>query len=148
MRAKKPAVEGKKATIIVANDPDDLKRTLKRILQVMLDRGEELDWFGSGEIVTEAIILGILLVPRPYLHRAREANFCVGRPSVLGANTLEAKCTARLCPVNERPVPMEGRPRHADAVAVENCHRQRMPGLTLSWHNQRPISPLRFVSIA
>jgi MFS transporter, DHA2 family, multidrug resistance protein len=34
----------------------------------MLDRGEELDWFGSGEIVTEAIILGILLVPRPYLH--------------------------------------------------------------------------------
>ena len=25
-------------------------------LQVMLDRGEELDWFGSGEIVTEAII--------------------------------------------------------------------------------------------
>jgi DHA2 family multidrug resistance protein len=24
--------------------------------QVMLDRGEELDWFGSGEIVTEAII--------------------------------------------------------------------------------------------
>jgi hypothetical protein len=88
MRAKKPAVEGKKATIIVANDPDDLN--LKRILQVMLDRGEELDWFGSGEIVTEAIILGILLVPRPYLHRARQANFCVGRPSVLGANTLKA----------------------------------------------------------
>jgi DHA2 family multidrug resistance protein len=27
-------------------------------LQVMLDRGEELDWFGSGEIVTEAIIAG------------------------------------------------------------------------------------------
>jgi DHA2 family multidrug resistance protein len=25
-------------------------------LQVMLDRGEELDWFGSGEIVTEGII--------------------------------------------------------------------------------------------
>jgi MFS transporter, DHA2 family, multidrug resistance protein len=25
-------------------------------MQVMLDRGEELDWFGSGEIVTEAII--------------------------------------------------------------------------------------------
>jgi MFS transporter, DHA2 family, multidrug resistance protein len=25
-------------------------------LQVMLDRGEQLDWFGSGEIVTEAII--------------------------------------------------------------------------------------------
>ena len=31
MRAKKPAVEGEKATIIVANDPDDLKGTLKRI---------------------------------------------------------------------------------------------------------------------
>jgi DHA2 family multidrug resistance protein len=25
-------------------------------MQVMLDRGEELDWFGSGEIVMEAII--------------------------------------------------------------------------------------------
>src|SRR5277367_3622827 len=25
-------------------------------MQVMLDRGEEMDWFGSGEIVTEAII--------------------------------------------------------------------------------------------
>src|ERR1700735_5091200 len=25
-------------------------------MQVMLDRGEELDWFGSGEIVIEAII--------------------------------------------------------------------------------------------
>jgi DHA2 family multidrug resistance protein len=25
-------------------------------MQVMLDRGEELDWFGSGEIVTEAIV--------------------------------------------------------------------------------------------
>src|ERR1700678_603211 len=25
-------------------------------MQVMLDRGEELDWFGSGEIITEAII--------------------------------------------------------------------------------------------
>jgi DHA2 family multidrug resistance protein len=25
-------------------------------LQVMLDRGEQLDWFGSGEIVTEAVI--------------------------------------------------------------------------------------------
>ena len=25
-------------------------------MQVMLDRGEELDWFGSGEIAMEAII--------------------------------------------------------------------------------------------
>jgi DHA2 family multidrug resistance protein len=27
-------------------------------MQILLDRGEELDWFGSGEIVTEAIIAG------------------------------------------------------------------------------------------
>ena len=31
MNAKKPAVDDKKATTIVANDPDDLKGTLKRI---------------------------------------------------------------------------------------------------------------------
>ena len=29
--------------------------------QILLDRGEELDWFGSGEIVTEAIIAGSAL---------------------------------------------------------------------------------------
>jgi DHA2 family multidrug resistance protein len=28
-------------------------------LQVMLDRGEQLDWFGSGEIVTEAAVCGV-----------------------------------------------------------------------------------------
>src|SRR6202012_3769493 len=26
------------------------------VMQILLDRGEELDWFGSGEIVAEAII--------------------------------------------------------------------------------------------
>ena len=30
-------------------------------LQVMLDRGEELDWFGSAEIITEAVIAGTAL---------------------------------------------------------------------------------------
>jgi len=31
MSAKKPAADDKEATTIVANDPDDLKGTLKRI---------------------------------------------------------------------------------------------------------------------
>ncbi|HEY2662027.1 MAG TPA: DHA2 family efflux MFS transporter permease subunit [Caulobacteraceae bacterium] len=30
-------------------------------MQILLDRGEELDWFGSGEIVSEAIIAGSAL---------------------------------------------------------------------------------------
>jgi DHA2 family multidrug resistance protein len=41
-------------------------------MQVLLDRGEELDWFGSGEIIIEAIIAAsaFYLFPRPHLHRA------------------------------------------------------------------------------
>ena len=40
-------------------------------LQLMLDRGEQLDWFGSTEIMAEAAIAGtrLLSVPRPHLHR-------------------------------------------------------------------------------
>ena len=40
--------------------------------QVLLDRGEELDWFGSSEIIIEADHrgLGVLSVPRPHLHGA------------------------------------------------------------------------------
>jgi DHA2 family multidrug resistance protein len=30
-------------------------------MQILLDRGQELDWFGSGEIITEAIIAGSAL---------------------------------------------------------------------------------------
>jgi DHA2 family multidrug resistance protein len=57
--------------------------------QVLLDRGEEQDWFGSGEIVTEAIIAGsafyLFLVhtftaPEPFIRPSlfRDRNFTAG----------------------------------------------------------------------
>ena len=42
MKTKKPAVDDKKATTIVANDPDDLKGTLKRIGGSMSDHWNNL----------------------------------------------------------------------------------------------------------
>ncbi len=58
-------------------------------MQIMLDRGEIKDWFGSGEIVTEALIAGaafyLFLVhtfttERPFLRPAlfRDRNFTAG----------------------------------------------------------------------
>ena len=58
-------------------------------MQVLLDRGEELDWFGSGEIVTEAIIAAsafyLFLVHtftahRPFVRPSlfRDRNFTAG----------------------------------------------------------------------
>ena len=52
-----------------------------RAMQVLLDRGEELDWFGSGEIVIEAIIAAsafyLFLVHTFTARRAlREARLC------------------------------------------------------------------------
>ena len=57
-------------------------------LQVMLDRGEQLDWFGPRDRYRgRHRCLGILLVPRPYLHRTapfvrpslfRDRNFAAG----------------------------------------------------------------------
>ena len=42
-------------------------------LQLFLDRGEQLDWFSSVEIMIEAIVcvVGLLYLPRPHLHGAR-----------------------------------------------------------------------------
>jgi DHA2 family multidrug resistance protein len=58
-------------------------------MQVMLDRGEELNWFGSGEIIIEAIIAAsafyLLMVhtftsPEPFVRPAlfRDRNFTAG----------------------------------------------------------------------
>jgi MFS transporter, DHA2 family, multidrug resistance protein len=58
-------------------------------LQILLDRGEEKDWFGSGEIIIEAIIAGaafyLFLVhtfaaERPFVRPAlfRDRNFAAG----------------------------------------------------------------------
>ena len=42
-------------------------------LQLFLDRGEQLDWFSSAEILIEAIVCAsrLLPVPRTHLHRER-----------------------------------------------------------------------------
>ena len=58
-------------------------------LQLMLDRGERLDWFDSPEIIAEAAIAGLAIYifvvhslthPRPYINLAifRDRNFVVG----------------------------------------------------------------------
>ena len=53
-------------------------------LQIMLDRGEQQDWFSSGEIIIEAIVAAsaLLSVPGPHLHRrkALRAAVAVSRP--------------------------------------------------------------------
>ncbi len=58
-------------------------------LQLFLDRGEQLDWFSSSEIITEAVVCGIaayLFIVHTATARAsfvnlalfRDRNFCVG----------------------------------------------------------------------
>jgi DHA2 family multidrug resistance protein len=58
-------------------------------LQLMLDRGEQLDWFGSGEIITEAVLSGLgfylfivhmLTAERPFIDRRlfRDRNLVTG----------------------------------------------------------------------
>ena len=59
-------------------------------LQLLLDRGEQLDWFGSAEIWIEAIIaaLGVLSLPGPHLHGATQpfvhracSSIAISRPA-------------------------------------------------------------------
>jgi MFS transporter, DHA2 family, multidrug resistance protein len=58
-------------------------------LQIMLDRGEQLDWFSSGEIVTELIVtvcavyiflVHTFTVPRPFVNPSlfRDRNYTAG----------------------------------------------------------------------
>ncbi len=58
-------------------------------LQLMLDRGEQLDWFGSTEIVVEAVVCGVafylflvhtLTAERPFVNPGlfRDRNFATG----------------------------------------------------------------------
>jgi DHA2 family multidrug resistance protein len=67
-------------------------------LQMMLDRGETLDWFGSREIIIEACLAGLglylflvqsLLAPKPFLSPTlfKDRNFVVGiiLYSIMGA---------------------------------------------------------------
>jgi DHA2 family multidrug resistance protein len=57
--------------------------------QIMLDRGEQLDWFSSSEIITEAIIAAVMFYvflvhtftsPRPFVRPSlfRDRNFTAG----------------------------------------------------------------------
>ena len=45
-------------------------------LQLMLDRGETKDWFGSTEIIIEAMLAGARLLPvrRPHVHGAKSRS--------------------------------------------------------------------------
>ena len=64
-------------------------------LQIMLDRGEQKDWFNSGEILIEAIVaaLCILSVHGPYLHgeEAFRAPGSVPRSQFCGRHALHRR---------------------------------------------------------
>ena len=61
-------------------------------LQILLDRGEELDWFGSSEIVIEAIIAAsafyLFLVHTFTARRAVREAVAVSRPQLHGRHAL------------------------------------------------------------
>ena len=61
-------------------------------LQVFLDRGEQLDWFSSVEILIEAVVCAsaLLHLPRPHLHREKflRESAAVPRPQFLGRDAV------------------------------------------------------------
>jgi DHA2 family multidrug resistance protein len=78
-------------------------------LQLMLDRGQELDWFSSTEILTEAIIAALgfylfivhmLVADRPFLSLSlfRDRNFSAGMVMVFCISSVMLSTSALLAP--------------------------------------------------
>ena len=78
-------------------------------LQLMLDRGQELDWFSSGEIRTEAAVAGLgfylfmvhmFTADKPFLARAlfRDRNFSSGMVMVFCISSVMLSTSALLAP--------------------------------------------------
>jgi DHA2 family multidrug resistance protein len=78
-------------------------------LQMMLDRGQELDWFSSREIMVEAVVAGLgfylfvvhmLTSERPFLSRAlfRDRNFSAGMVMVFCLSSLMLATAVLLAP--------------------------------------------------
>jgi DHA2 family multidrug resistance protein len=78
-------------------------------LQLLIDRGEEVDWFNSTEIVVEAVVAGVgfyifivqmLLAQKPFLSLAlfRDVNFVLGTAMVFLVGTNSYATLALLSP--------------------------------------------------
>jgi DHA2 family multidrug resistance protein len=78
-------------------------------LQIMLDRGQDLDWFSSGEIITEAVLAGLgfylflvhlFLAKRPFIPRRifRDVNFTAALGMMFLVGSVLLATTALLAP--------------------------------------------------
>ncbi len=78
-------------------------------LQLMLDRGQELDWFTSGEIVVEAVIAGLafylfvvhmMVADKPFLSLSlfKDRNFSSGMVMVFCVSSVLLSTSALLAP--------------------------------------------------
>ncbi|MDE2008099.1 MAG: DHA2 family efflux MFS transporter permease subunit, partial [Rhodospirillales bacterium] len=78
-------------------------------LQLMLDRGQELDWFASREIVTEAVLAGlglylfivhVLSARRPLIRPSlfRDVNFAAGAAMMFAVGTILVSTMSLMAP--------------------------------------------------
>jgi DHA2 family multidrug resistance protein len=78
-------------------------------LQMMLDRGQEKDWFASHEIIVEAVVAGlggylflvhVVSAKRPLFHHGlfRDLNFSVGLVMMFSVGTLLVSSLALMAP--------------------------------------------------
>ena len=78
-------------------------------LQLMLDRGQELDWFGSREIVVEAVLAGlglylfvvhVLSAKRPLIRPSlfRDVNFAAGAVMMFAVGTILVSTMSLMAP--------------------------------------------------
>jgi DHA2 family multidrug resistance protein len=78
-------------------------------LQLMLDRGQDRDWFGSGEIITEAVLAGLGLylfvvhmftAKNPFIAPSlfRDVNFCAGMAMMFAVGLVLLASSAVLAP--------------------------------------------------
>ena len=78
-------------------------------LQMMLDRGQELDWFGSREIIVEAVLAGlglylfvvhVLSARRPLIRPSlfRDVNFAAGAVMMFAVGTILVSTMSLMAP--------------------------------------------------
>lgn len=78
-------------------------------LQMMLDRGQDKDWFGSGEIIAEAVLAGLgtylfvvhlLLAPKPFIPAGlfRDRNFTASLVVMFAVGVVLLATSALLAP--------------------------------------------------
>ena len=103
----------------------------------MLDRGEQLDWFGSGEIMDRGHRrrVGLLPVPRPHLHRAtqpfvnpalfRDRNFAAGTLFIFIVGVMLSRLAGAADALSAEPDGLSGRHRRPGHGAARHRHDGR-----------------------